>query len=232
MTGFNKKSGLGPTKAAYALNPEDIRDIAPEVLDEAGRLRVLPASYWATTKPEERLLFGHRYGLYSFPTAELVDHLRGFIGDQSAIEIGAGHGVLAEALGIPATDSREQATPEFRALLAIQGQPPVTYGPNVIEAHASRAIRRFRPDVVVACWVTQKFLPGEEWSQGHSKLNGVDEVDIIRQCRCYVLVGNERVHERKRIWARPHTIDYPPWLYSRAMNGSREFIAVWEGSKS
>jgi hypothetical protein len=213
----------------YELDPAKIRDIAADVLDDQGRLRVLPASYWASTTPAERGLLGHRYGLYSFPTTELVEHLRGIINGRSAIEIGAGHGVLAEALDIPATDSREQERPEYQALLALQGQPTVSYGPNVIECHASRAVRRFKPPVVIGCWVTQNWDPKRP-DQVDSKIDGIDEEDIIRRCEMYVVVGNEHIHRNKRIWQRRHQIEYPPFVYSRAMNGSRDFIATWPGS--
>jgi hypothetical protein len=199
----------------------------PQVLDDQGRLRVLPAAYWATTTREERSLLGARYGLYSFPTVELVDHLRSLIGGRSAIEIGASHGVLAEALDIPATDNRQQEMPEYRARIALQGQTPVAYGPNVIECHASRAVRRYRPQVVIGCWVTHKYDPARHEAGGNEI--GIDEEDILRNCGTYIVVGNEQVHAGKKIWDRPHRIEYPPFVYSRAHNGTREFIATWRG---
>ncbi len=213
----------------FQLDPSKIRDLTPEVMDEHGRLRILPAAYWAGTTPTERMLLGYRYGLYGLPTTELIEHLTGVIAGQRAIEIGAGHGALAEALDIPATDNREQETPAFQLILQATGQKPVRYGPNVIEMHAGQAVRRFRPQVVIACWVTQLYRDGEVWNQD-SKLDGVDEEDILRHCETYVLIGNELVHKGKRIWSRPHTIEYPPWLYSRAINGSRDFIATWPGT--
>ncbi len=213
----------------FPIDLSKTRDLAPEVLDEHGRLRILPASYWASTTPDERGLLCHRHGLYGLPTVELVEHLTEVIGGQRAIEIGAGHGALAKALDIPGTDSREQERPEYQLLFGLQGTPPVTYGPDVIEMHASRAVRRYRPQVVIACWVTQNYRQGEPWNHD-SKLDGVDEEDILRHCETYILIGNEKIHRGKRIWARPHTIEYPPWLYSRAMNGSRDFIATWQGT--
>lgn len=212
----------------YRLDPSKIRDISPDVLDEHGRLRVLPAAYWAATTPAERLLFGALHGIYSFPTVELVERLQQIINGRSAIEIGAGHGVLAEALSIPATDSREQELPEWRALIALQGQQPVRYGDNVQQMHASRAVRRHKPDVVIGCWVTQKWDPSRPIRE--SKPDGVDEEDILRNCATYILIGNEKIHRQKHIWSRPHTIEHPPYVYSRAMNGTRDFIATWQGS--
>lgn len=209
----------------HVLDPEMVRgtrDLSPEVLDEDGRIRVLPAAYWATTTVRERILFGHRHAAYLFPTVELVDQLRGLIAGRPAIEVGAGNGVLAEALGIPATDNRMQEKEPVRSWYAERGLPAVRYGPNVVEAHASRAVRRFRPEVVIGCWVSHKSPDGNPL--------GLDEEDILRHCRLYIVVGNEYVHRGKLIWKRPHTIEHPPYLYSRAGNGSREFIAWWPGA--
>lgn len=212
---------------AFVLDPKSIRDIAADVLDNQGRLRVLPAAYWATTTPEERALFGHRHGLYSYPTVELVEYLRDLIDGRSAIEIGAGHGVLAEALGIPATDNRMQEKDPYRQVYAMTLQPTVPYGPNVIDCHASRAVRKYNPQVVINCWVTHKYDPLRHEAGGNEI--GVDEEDILRHCETYVVVGNEKVHQGKKIWRRPHRIEHPPFVYSRSRNGTREFIATWPG---
>lgn len=215
---------------ATVLDPDNIRDIAPEALDAQGRLRLLPASYWATTTREERALFGHRNGLYSFPTVELVEHLRALIAGRSAIEIGAGHGVLAEALGIPATDSMQQAKPKYAAIYALTAQPTVPYGPNVVEMHASRAVRHYKPEVVIGCWVTHKYNPQLHDLGGNEA--GIDEFDVLDRCAAYVLIGNEIAHAKKPLWAAAHSIQYPSFVYSRSFNGSRDFIAVWKGGRA
>lgn len=212
----------------FILDPARIRDISGDVLDAQGRLRVLPTAYWAGTTTEERALFGHRHGLYSFPTVELVEYLRTLIGGRTAIEIGAGHGVLAEALGIPATDSRMQEWDKYRALYAAAGQAIVPYGPNIIGCHASRAVRRYKPQVVIGCWVTHLYDRARH-AAGGSEV-GIDEEDILRNCAAYIVVGNEKVHAGKKIWRHPHRIEYPPFVYSRASNGTREFVATWSGN--
>lgn len=211
----------------YSLDTRAVRDLAPQVLDASGRLRILPAEFWATTTVQERVALGHRHALYGLPTVELVAYLKDLIGGRPAIEIGSGNGVLAEALGITATDNRMQERPAVRRDLAAFGQPPVRYGDNVIECDARRAIRRFRPEVVVACWVTHKYDRARHWAGGN--VWGVDEERLLDEVGAYVFVGNEQVHKNKVIWARPHTIEYPPFLYSRAHNGSRDFVAVWSG---
>lgn len=207
----------------------NVRDISPEVLDDQGRMRILPASYWATTTADQRTKFGHLNGIYSIPTLELVEHLRGLIDGRKAIEIGAGNGVLAEALGIPATDNRMQEKQPYRQHYALEDQPIVPYGPNVLEFDARQAVRRLRPQVVIACWVTHKYERTRHHAGGH--VIGVVEEEIISNCEQYVFVGNEKVHAPKKIWTLPHTIEYPAFVYSRASNGSREFIATWAGPK-
>lgn len=209
-----------------ALDPKRVRDISPDVLDEYGRLRIMPASYWRSTMRDERILFGTRRGIYNFPTEELVKYLRHIIGGRSAIEIGAGNGVLASALGITATDSYQQRRPKYRMIYERAGQPIVPYGSNVIEINAYQALRKFKPQVVIGCWVTHLYDPVRHEAGGNEV--GVDEVDVLDRCETYVHVGNEKVHEGKAIWSEPHTIAYPEWVYSRAHNGTRDFVAQWD----
>ena len=220
-----KRKRSSKLTGVLALNPSGVRDIAPEVLDSDGRLRVLPAEYWATTTSEERALFGHYHGLYSFPTVELVEYLKELIGDRSAIEIGAGHGVLAEALGIRATDSRQQEQQKYREHYRRVNQPIVAYGPNIVECDGNRAVRKYKPQVVIGCWITHKYDPRRHAAGGNEA--GVKEEEIVAGCDSYVVIGNEQVHASKSIWKLPHTIEHPDWLYSRAHNGTPEFIAVW-----
>lgn len=205
------------------------RDISGEVLDQRGRLRILPAAYWAGVTPDERALVGHRHALYGFPTVELVEYLQGIIGGRKAIEIGAGSGVLADALGIIGTDNYQQAMPKYRRMIEATGQPVVRYGRNVARADAQQAVRIYRPDVVVACWVTHRYEPGRHWAGGNEL--GVDEAAVIDNCREYVFIGNEQVHAGKPIWSRPHHIEYPRFVYSRAVNGSRDFVCTWRGQE-
>lgn len=201
------------------------RDIAPEVFDDAGNLRVMPASYYAQTEQAERSRLCVEHGLYCLPTVELVEHLRGLIGGQRAIEIGAGNGVIARALGIPATDSRMQEMPHYRKKYQQLGQAVVRYGDNVERLDASVAIKRYRPKVVLAAWVTHRYNPKRHEAGGNEL--GVVEEGVVTACEMYVVIGNEWVHRSKSIWALPHEIDHPSWLFSRAHNGSPDFIAIW-----
>lgn len=208
------------------LDPSNIRDLSPDVLDDTGRLKVMPAEYWAGTTREERALFGGRRGLYSFPTVELVEYLGNAINGRRAIEIGAGHGVLAEALGITATDSYQQRKPKYRKIYEDAGQTIVPYGPNVERMDAREAISRYHPEVVIGAWVTHKYNPAQHWDGGNEE--GVDEAHIVKNVKLYVAIGNQKVHRGKAIWSQLHLIMYPKWVWSRAMNGSPDFVARWD----
>jgi hypothetical protein len=210
---------------AFALDPKHTRDLSSFMLDEQGRVRVVPASALASTTPEERMLFGVRHGVYSFPTEELIGYLRGRIAGRRTIEIGAGNGVLAAALAIPATDNRQQEDADMKAYYQRIGQPTVPYGDNVEKLDAAAAVAKYRPQVVVACWVTHRFDPAAPERGGSS--TGVDEADVIAACDEYIFIGNQQVHALKPIWTLAHERVTPDWLYSRAMNGTPDFIATW-----
>lgn len=206
-------------------DPAVVRDITPEVMGPEGRLRILPASYWAGTTVEERAVFGNRHGLYGLPTIELVEHLTELIGGRSALEIGAGSGVLAQALGIRATDSHQLAQPKYAKIYASARQPVAPYGPNVEKLNANRAVRRYRPQVVIGCWVTHIYDKRRHFAGGN--VEGIDEPRLLELVDTYIHIGNEEVHKDKPIWPLPHTISYPDYVYSRAFNGTREFVASW-----
>lgn len=213
---------------SFVLDPNQIRDISAELLDADGRLRIVPASVLQSTSAAERLLFGVRQGIYGLPTQELCTFLRERISGRCAIEIGAGHGELARALGIPATDNRQQEEPAVAAHYQSLGQPTIRYGEHVEKLDAAVALAKYRPEVVVASWVTHRFEASHP-SRGGS-VTGVDEAAIIAACQEYILIGNEHVHKHKPIWALAHEKISPPWLYSRAVNGSPDFIAIWPPS--
>jgi hypothetical protein len=213
-----------PTRVTV-VDTATVRDISGDVLYPSGRQRIMPASYWAGTTRVERALFGRNHGVYLLPTIELVDRLTELIGDRTAIEVGAGDGVLAQALGIPATDSMQHAKPPWRdQYVPARLGPPVPYGPNVIDMDAATAVRVFQPQVVIGCYVTWKDRPG-----GAGNEAGVDELDVLAHCDTYVFVGHDHVHRNSALWSQPHTIEYPPYVYSRAVAEGRHFIGVWPG---
>lgn len=214
------------SSAMLILDPDRVRDLAPEVMGPDGRMRVLPAAFWQQTTDVERAWFGHRHGIYGFPTTELVDHLRELIRGRSAIEIGAGHGVLADALGIPGVDNRHQEWPEVKAFYRTVGQPTVSYGRNIVEADAQDAVSVYRPQVVIGSWVTHRYDPLRHYAGGNAY--GPDLEWIADRCETLILIGNRRVHHHCPLWTRPHEMSTPAFVYSRAHNGTPDFVALWE----
>lgn len=164
--------------------------------------------------------------MYLLPTIELVERLKRAIDGRRAIEIGSGNGVLAEALGIQGTDNFMQEMPKYKALYAAQGQPTIKYGKNVENLDALAAIKKYKPEVVVAAWVTHRFSFLRPQAGGNEI--GVDEEKVIDSGAEYVFVGNKSVHSGKKIWERKYQyIEYPDYIFSRAQ-GSQDFLASWK----
>lgn len=218
----------GPGMDVYLMDRGNVRDLAPEVMPD-GRLKILPAEYWAGTTREERALFGVTHGIYGFPTVELVEWLGNLINGRRAIEICAGHGVLAEALGIPGTDSHQQLIPKYRVVYELAGQAIVKYGPNVEKINARDAVRKYKPEVIVGSWVTHKYDHKRPFAGGNEV--GVDQKPLLRRVQTYVHIGNDKVHEHDPMWALPHTKLHPDFVYSRSMNGSPDFVSIWDKTR-
>jgi hypothetical protein len=109
--------------------------------------------------------------------------------------------VLAQALDIPATDNRQQEDEDIRAYYRALGQPMVPYGDHVEKLDAIAAIAKYRPQVVIACWVTHRFEA--DCLEAGGSATGVDEAAVVAACEEYIVIGNERVHAGKPIWALP-----------------------------
>jgi len=56
---------------------------------------------------------------------------------------------------------------------------------------------------------------------------GIDEEAITDSCETYILVGNNEVHKHKSTWSRLHTKTEPDCVFSRATNGSADFVTIW-----
>lgn len=211
---------------AFQIPTAGVRDLTPALMDELGFLRTASDAFFAATTVQERALFGNRHGIYGFLTYELLQWLRDRINGRKAIEIGSGNGALALALDIPATDSKMQDNPIVAKLYDSIGAPVVKYGANVQRLPANDAVIVHKPQVVIAQWVTHLYKQSRHEAGGN--MWGVNEERIIKSCEEYIFIGNEQVHAGKSIWSLPHEIIYPDWLYSRAANGSRNFIACWK----
>lgn len=202
-----------------------VRDISGDILDDQGRLRILPAEQYARYSKEERIAACVRNGLYLLPTEELVEWLRNAIGNRKAIEVAAGNGALGRALGIPRTDLYQMTIPAVMMAYRFMQQPVTNYGKDVQKMEAMEAIKQFSPEVVIAAWLTHRYRASKQDEGGNMY---APEPDQIRKNATFMLIGNTSVHETQLKRAPTPTVFFRPnWLFSRAFGGD-DFIAAWE----
>lgn len=194
------------------------------LLDSSGRLQLWEAAALRNFPPHQLRAWAMMRARYNLPTVELVQWLHNLIGPCEAVEIGAGVGDLGYHLGVTMTDSYVQ-TETLAAFYTILGQQPTRPLPDVIRQDAETAVMVRRPHTVLASWVTQKYLPGDE----HGSVYGPSEEVILANCSRYIFIGNENVHGQKRILSRPHETFKFPWLVSRAAEQSKNVIYIWKG---
>jgi hypothetical protein len=198
----------------------------PDLLDPNGTLRLWPAAHYDTIPRVDLRVWCHQHARYGLPTAELVAWLEEQIAGRVAIEIGSGCGDLAYHLRIPATDSRIQEEPAISAYYEAIGQPICRYPSWVDRYEAHLAVAHYRPDVVVASWVTQWIDPSIP-SATEGSMFGVHEELILSIAKQYILLGNLAVHGQKKIMRRPHRELALPFLRSRAKYPELDRVFVW-----
>lgn len=184
-----------PIEAFGDIDP--IRD--PALFDATGTLLPQPAAFWGSKTLGQRVLFGHETGIYSFPTHEGVAFIKEAIAGREArtIEIAAGIGAWAKALGIRATDSYLQRRPDIAAKYREMRQTPAPYGKHVEKLDAIKSVRKYRPQIVVASWATQKFRADRFCMRGNA--DGVDELRLLELVDEYIFIGNTGQHGDKMI---------------------------------
>ncbi len=167
-----------------------------------------------------------QHAIYQLPTIELIDFIHNQIGGESAIEIGSGNGHIGSALGIKMTDNHMQLIPSIKAHYELLGQPVIKYGKDVEQIDAISAVEKYKPEVVVACWVTHKFKDGMEVG---NMLGVEEELFFDMGVKKYVHVGNENVHRQKPLLNKIEPKRYKfPWLLSRSMQPHDNVIYVFE----
>lgn len=210
-------------------NPDALAQLASEALHD-GVLQVMPAAFYRQFDQVDLSGFCLKQAAYVLPTFELLDKINELILEvsptRSAIEIGSGNGVLGKGLGIPCTDSYMQADAGVAAMYAMAKQPVITYGAHVEKLDAFAAVKYHRPEVVVAAWVTHKYIPAEHWREGN--MFGVDEKALLRRIKRYVFVGNLSPHGKKPLLAIPHKRIEVDYLFSRSFDPHSNVIMVWE----
>ncbi len=206
------------------LNPKNVKDISGVLLDNHSRLRLLPYKYYENFDWESFRFFCHQYARYGIPTLELVQYLKNVIRDRSALEIGAGCGDLGYHLGIHQTDSRIQEHPDIIDQYQKLGQPTIRYPKGVEKMEALDAVKKYKPQVVIASWVT--VFSDKETSYGSSPY-GIREDEILNLVDTYILVGNISSHGDKPIMALKHKTIDEPFIISRSANRDGNRIFIW-----
>lgn len=204
-------------------NPPEVEYLDTLLLDGAnGRIKLLPASVYSGIDPVHLAIWSGRHAMYAFPTTELVDWLRTLIGERKAIEIGAGNGDLGYHLGIPMVDNYCQQIPEVRSLYEAMRQAPTSPRSDVEKIDAVVAVKKYRPQVVIGAYITQKYKGGN-----NGNVYGPEEEEILEGTRCYVHIGNEKTHGDKRIRRHRHQTLRFDWLVTRSMQPESNVIYVW-----
>lgn len=222
-----KSTGISIIKVR---EPENIAaKLAAELLDNDGYLKILPAAYYDKFPLDHLKLFCHYYARYGLPTVELAEFLKFFIGDRSALEIGAGCGDLGRALNIPMTDNFCQDWPEVKAYYALAGQPVIRYGKDIERLDALDAVKKYKPDVVIGQWVTHWIDPKFPPPPGGGSIYGVKEDLLLKECKSYIVIGNSDVHGHKPIRAINHmeVQNRHSTIRSRANDQSKNILYIW-----
>lgn len=207
---------------SVSILPKEDISYLNNILIKNGHIKIVDYSVYKKIPSSHIKQFCVAKGLYQLPTTELVNWVSEKIGDRKAIELASGNGVFAKALNITATDSRMQELPEVKFQYLMMQQPIVKYGKNIKKYEAKKAIKKYKPKVAVACWLTQILRSNSE--QG--SFYGADEEWIINNVDCYIHIGNRQPHQ-KRILKEPHEEYQFPWLVSRASHPEDNIIYVW-----
>lgn len=210
----------------YEYEPSRIRFLDDLIVDKNKRIKLHPAEVYQDKSYcsfiDIRAWCGLN-GVYQLPTIELVRWLKEQIGNRSAIEVASGNNYLGYHLGILQTDNYIQQTPNFKAYCQHLGNAPTNPPKTVENIDATSAIKKYKPDVVVAAWFTQKRKAGS--TDGNSY--GADDEEIINSVETYIHIGNTDTHGTKRILKFPHEEYRFPWLVSRAANQHNNVIYIW-----
>lgn len=81
-----------------------------------GEFQILDASFWNQFRQFDILKFMNEEALYVLPTEELLCFLDNEIGEDTALEVGAGRGLIGRELNIRTTD-RKHPSAAYRCRL-------------------------------------------------------------------------------------------------------------------
>lgn len=201
-----------------------------DCLNAVGSLQVMPADYYARYSQHDLALWCHHRAFYFLPTHEAIEWSRQWLPEDArqALEIGSGNGALGRGLGLRLTDNRQQEWPEVRAHHARIQQPVINYHRTVETLDGLAASEKYRPEVIVAAWVTHRYRPDRQELGGN--VYGVNEERLLEGSwlQRYVFFGHEHVHRTKPILGQKHTTHALPFLYSRSMQPGKNVVWIWE----
>lgn len=215
--------------AATRLEENDISALEGACIDAHGRINVMPYSFYRQFSTNDIGLFCVKYGLYVLPTEELIAFLKEEIGSLRAIEVGAGNGSVGRALGIRMFDSFIQRDdPGVRAHALLMKQEPVIYGSDVNKVEAVDAVRKYKPECVLGCFVTHKHWDIKKMGDVKGMLIAEDKIVKARSVKKYIVCGNQGVHASKPILDLPHrTIELEGYV-TRSQSPELNRIFIWE----
>lgn len=212
---------------AFISNAPDTSYLDKELFDDKKNLKIKDASFYESIPHEHLVVWCHFNGIYGLVTTELIIWLKTQMILNKTIEIGAGNDSIGRELGIPFTDLCIMKNPLVQAMYLLQGQPVTEYPNDIIKMEGSDAIKKYKPDVVIGCWVTQIYKEEDGPTQA-SSMFGFDEEFIIKNVKKYIVIGNEKVHGTKRILSESHQTLKFPWLFSRSVYPDDNLIYIWE----
>ncbi len=223
-----KSMGISIVKADANLE-KIVTNMMLKLLNDNGYLKILPASFYDEQPAYDLRMFCHFLARYGLPTKELVEFLKRYIGDRSAIEIGAGCGDLGRALDIPMTDNFCQDWPDVRAMYIASQQPVIQYGKDVERLDALDAAKKYKPDIIIGQWVTNWIDPNLPPPPGGGSMYGIKEDLLLEECKSYVVIGNSNVHGHKPILQKLHSEvqNRDGVIRSRANDQSKNVVYIW-----
>lgn len=211
-----------PRQRATRLKPCDTTYLDHLLIDDNGLVRPIEYEILRRFPRNDLMAWCVLHGVYQIPTWELIDWLKNAINGESAIEIGAGKACIGRYLGIPMTDSYQQAKPIVALYYATRGQIPAIPPADVERLDAHEAIAKYRPRVVIGAWITK-----HSWIPNDGNYWGVQEERILRAGCTYIHIGNADPHGDKPILKYPHLEFNFPWLIGRGIDKTKNRIWVW-----
>lgn len=205
---------------------DEMEQMEKDLLLPNGKLKLVSSSHYDKYNFPSLRVFCHVKARYGLPTIEVIEFLKELIDGRPTIEIGAGYGDFGYHLGIPTTDSKIQVRPDIKAQYEAMDQPIIEYPEDVEELEALDAIKKYKPQVVFASWVTQ-WVDHNKTPAKVGSLHGIREDKLLDLVDTYILLGNLDQHGDKDIIRKKHLAIENPHIRSRSNNFEGNRIFVW-----